>query len=261
MPWIKVDDHYNEHRKFADAGPLGHALWLAGMAYCNRNLTDGHIPWGVARNLLSWEFLGPPENGLATIYRVAVVSPDDRGDDDFEVIDSVWVLDILVRVGLWERDGFGYYVHDYEKYQPTKEQVETDRAAKVAAGQAGGIAAARARARAAAIADGVAQSKPVPVPVPVPIALNERSNAREVSQANDDRRLVGGFTAEERWVMAEKATDAVKAPPVAAPRPTTKPPDDEETITRCQAILADPDSPDWRKTAAREQLTVMGVSA
>jgi len=166
------------------------------MAYCNRNLTDGYIPWSVARKLVAWEFLGPMENHGATIYRVAVVTVDDDGDDVFDVIDRAFVVDILVRVGLWRNEGSGYRVHDYEQYQPTKAQVEADRAAKVAAGQAGGIAAARARAKApakaSATAPAQAQSKPVPVPVPVPVesrstAPSELSEARERSASGSTR--------------------------------------------------------------------------
>lgn len=41
----------------------------------------------------------------------------------------------------------------------------------------------------------------------------------------------------------------------------TKKAEDEETIDRCQAIIRDPDAPDWKKSAARDQLTMMGVSA
>ena len=28
MPWIKVDDHFDEHPKIAKCGPLGIAMWL-----------------------------------------------------------------------------------------------------------------------------------------------------------------------------------------------------------------------------------------
>ncbi len=270
MPWIKVDDHYSEHRKFADAGPLGHAMWLAGMAYCNRNLTDGYIPWSVALSLLTWAFLGEPKDGSAVIYRVAIATVDGRGDDDFEVVDSHFVIDILLRVGLWEEDGYGYRVHDYEEYQPTKAQVEADKAAKVAAGQAGGLASAQARGQARPRPFGQALSKPVPVPVPEPLASpvsNETGaqDARAISKENhDERRLVGGFTAEERALMATKATEALErkeAETPKKPRPAKAPPEDEETIAKCKAILEDPTTPDWKREAAREQLVVMGVPA
>lgn len=194
MPWIKVDDHYDEHHKFADAGPLGVTLWLAGMAYCNRNLTDGLIPWAVARNLVSWEWLGEPEGSKRPVIRTAYSYLDDRGEVDYEDITSQFVIDILVRVGLWTDEGYGYRVHDYSKYQPTKAQVEAERAAKVAAGQAGGRASAQARGQAGSqqrpsnrSSEKQAESNPVPVPVPVPL-----------DSAPTD---VGAESARERLVM------------------------------------------------------------
>lgn len=141
MVWIKVDDHYDEHPKFARAGPLGVALWLAGMAYCNRNLTDGHVPWAVARNLVSWLYLD--ETGPTQIY---VGNPDSVHEEG--AVTSPYVIELLISSGLWTEVTGGYHVHDYEHYQPTREQVEAEKAQKVAAGRAGGIAAAIARAKA-----------------------------------------------------------------------------------------------------------------
>lgn len=166
MPWVRVDDHFDEHPKLAAVGPLGWALWLAGLAYCNRNLTDGFIPWAVAPSLVPWRF--QDATGPTRIYL-----GNARYVDEESEVTSDYVIALLVDAGIWEDDPpRGYRIHDYGDYQPTKAQVEADRAAKVAAGRAGGIAAAIARAKApavaAAVADGVAQSKPVPKPVPVP---------------------------------------------------------------------------------------------
>jgi hypothetical protein len=158
MPWVRIDDEYAEHPKLASVGPLGHALWLAGLAYCNRNMTDGFIPWGTARSLLAWEFLGAPEaDGRQQIYHIGVGSGLSGRD-----VDAEFVIELLLGIGLWAQsdNGRGYWVHDYGDYQPLKEQLETERAQKQAAGKAGGMAAAKARATAGAIA----KSKPVPGP-------------------------------------------------------------------------------------------------
>jgi hypothetical protein len=168
MPWIRVDDHYDEHPKLAAAGPLAVAMWLAGLAYCNRNLTDGFIPWSIAPGLVSWEYLseGKP-------HRLYVGSLDFVHEDN--AVTGDYVVALLVESGLWDHVKGGYRVHDFGQYQPTKATILAERAAKVAAGRAGGIAAATARARAEAeqalqqnasngTADAVAKSKPVPVP-------------------------------------------------------------------------------------------------
>lgn len=151
MPWVKLDDHFDEHPKLAEAGPLGIALWVSGLAYCNRNLTDGFIPYRVAHCLLSFEGIGI-FNGM-------------QGQD----VTCEMVAGILVDAGLWEMDGRDYRVHDYLEFQPSKAEVIAARTNKVEAGRAGGLASAQARAQASATAlpqaECQAKSKPVPVPV------------------------------------------------------------------------------------------------
>lgn len=171
MVWVRLDDHFDENPKIAAVGPLGLALWTVGLAYCNRNLTDGFIPFNVANGLLSWEYLDPQDDtGRRKRWKVSV-SSGMVGDD----VSSERVIDLLVYAGLWEWDDDrgGYYIHDYDHFQPTRAEVEAERLAKQAAGRAGGQASALARAQAKAEATvqplAQAKSKPVPVPVPVPV--------------------------------------------------------------------------------------------
>lgn len=170
MPWIKVDDHFDEHPKLAAAGPLAWPLWLAGLAYCNRNLTDGFIPWSVATTLVSWEFLDA--EGPVRVYIGSREMVSEEG-----AVTAEYVISLLLGAGLWDEAKGGYRVHDFDHYQPTKAVIVAERAKKVAAGSAGGIAAATARAKARrkrkpsksvapTEAPAVAESKPVPVPVP-----------------------------------------------------------------------------------------------
>lgn len=124
MAWVKLDDHFNENPKLARVGPLGLALYVTGLTYCNRNLTDGFIPWSIARNLVSWEFLGTntgdPQG--AKVYSVTV-SSGMVGDD----VGSDFVIGLLVNAGLWDAVDGGFYVHDYLKFQPSKDSVEQER--------------------------------------------------------------------------------------------------------------------------------------
>lgn len=167
MPWVRIDDHFDEHPKLAAVGPLAWGVWLAGIAYCNRNLTDGFIPRSKAHSFTTFETVDE-ENLVWTLGR-------SSGHSGFD-IDSEWVIGLLLGQGLWEIVPGGYRVHDYEDFQPTKAQVLADREQKRAAGKAGGEAAARARAKRSAIAsgtagakaEGVAESKPVPKPKPKP---------------------------------------------------------------------------------------------
>lgn len=168
MPWVRIDDHFDEHPKHAAVGPLCWGVWLAGLAYCNRNLTDGKIPWAKAHALCSFQTVD--ENGV--IWTLGRMS-GHAGHD----IEAEWVIETLVRAGLWDEVPGAYLVHDYEKFQPTKAQVLAEREQKRAAGSAGGKASAKARAKprrkarakAPAEAGGQAESNPVPVPVPEPL--------------------------------------------------------------------------------------------
>ena len=99
-----------------------------------------------------------------------------------EDVTADWVIQLLIDAGLWDvvqNDKGridGYVIHDYEDYQPTREQVEADRAKKVAAGQAGGKASAQARAQAPAQAESKQNPTPYPYPYPYPSPNQEKKS-------------------------------------------------------------------------------------
>lgn len=96
MAWVRIDDLMPEHPKVIEAGPLGLAMFVAGLAYCNRHLTDGVIPAGIVPRLQA-------------------------------IDDPMAVADKLVAVGLWDRDGDAFRVHDYLTYQPSRAKVTGER--------------------------------------------------------------------------------------------------------------------------------------
>jgi len=170
VPWVKVDDHFDEHPKHAKAGPLGWALWLAGLAYSNRNLTDGFIPWAVAQKLVAWEFLDPPdEQGRQKRWTISM----DCGMSGGEVMADD-VITRLLDAELWEECDGGYRVHDYRDYQPTKREVLKQRSQT--AQRVSGFRERRRNARhnaksnigSNAASNDEVTPPPVPVPVPVP---------------------------------------------------------------------------------------------
>jgi hypothetical protein len=120
MSWIRIDDHFDEHPKLARVGPLGWALWIAGLAYCNRNLTDGFIPFNKAHAMMGLDTYGS-EGRVWT----ACVTSGMSGDD----VTCKGIAGWLVEAGLWEIGPGGYQVHDYLAYQPSKKQVLAERAA------------------------------------------------------------------------------------------------------------------------------------
>jgi hypothetical protein len=97
MPWIRLDDQFPDHPKVLAAGPAAAWLYVCGIGYCNRLLTDGRIPAGQVRKLADVD--NAPELAAR-----------------------------LVDVGLWEATEDGYIIHDFLEYQPSAEQVKAERA-------------------------------------------------------------------------------------------------------------------------------------
>lgn len=213
MPWIRVDDHFDGHPKLAAVGPVGWGVWLAGLAYCNRNLTDGFIPYAAAEGIGgSWRVRIPVDGG-EEVWSI------DRGSGMHgQAMDTQWVIDLLIGAGLWEPVMGGYRIHDYADFQPTKAQVIAERAAKQAAGRAGGLAAAAARATADAQAGAVAKSKPVPNPNPVPLEnvplprrAGKRVNGTNPRALGTNPRAQGTSIRQEREAQKRGGLESVQA--------------------------------------------------
>lgn len=107
MPWGRCDDGHYRHRKVSELdddlrkGCL--ALYWLAVSWCNDQLTDGRVPSSTVRML---------------------------GGDVAEAEE-------LVRVGLWEKDGKAYRIHDFLDYNKSRDQVFADRAQRSAAGALG----------------------------------------------------------------------------------------------------------------------------
>ncbi len=170
MVWVKLDDAFGENPKIASLSDSAVALFVMGLAYCNRNLTDGFIPGPIGLGQLRY--------------------------CDGNAVPAIRELEAA---GIWEPAGGGWEVHDFAVYQPTRAQVEAEREAKSRAGRAGGLARAQARAKAPALAPAkarakapdLAESKPVPVPVPVPVK-NGKGTESPVPGAPSSHSAPGG---------------------------------------------------------------------
>lgn len=95
MSWFKVDDGLWGSPKWIGLPAGARALWVTAGSYCMDQLTDGRVP-----------------------ERVLGLLGGRRRD-----------ADALVKAGLWERDVEGWLFHDWSAYQPSREQVEAERAA------------------------------------------------------------------------------------------------------------------------------------
>lgn len=81
MAWLRIDDTVPEHRKMLEAGPDACWLWLCGIAYAQRQLTDGYIPKSAV-----------PVLGVTPLRR------------------ALKLCDVLVAVGLFEAADGGYRI-------------------------------------------------------------------------------------------------------------------------------------------------------
>ena len=107
MTYVRVDDHFTEHPKVLDVGPLAEALWLRGLLYASRNLTDGFVPVGFLRRMADMDALGQAQ--------------------------------ALVQAGLWHESDGGYRIHDYGEWQRSKEEVVAISQVRAEAGRKGGL--------------------------------------------------------------------------------------------------------------------------
>jgi hypothetical protein len=94
MPWVYLDDHFDEHHKVLAAGdihPLAPWLFVCGLTYCRRADTAGLIPEAKVRT-------------LTPLYKRAA-------------------RDALVKVGLWDAAGTsgGIAVHNYSEWNRPSE--------------------------------------------------------------------------------------------------------------------------------------------
>ena len=111
MAWVKVDDNFPDHPKTLVLSLAAQGLWLSGLCYASRHMTDGRLPSAFLRRV---------------------------GDD------AAWnAAEELVAVGLWHDNGAGWDIHDYTEYQRTREQIEAISEARSEAGRRGGLAKAR----------------------------------------------------------------------------------------------------------------------
>lgn len=141
MAWVKLSDTAAEDPRLEDAGPQAFVLHIAGLCYCNRNLTDGRI-------------------GARTALRL------------WSVDDPQGALDALVRVGVWALVDGEYEIVDYLRDQPSRAHVEAVRAARAKSGARGGVKSGESRrTKTQASAKQVAEqdaSRPLePRPVPL----------------------------------------------------------------------------------------------
>lgn len=102
MTWFKVDDRLHAHPKIADVPLRAMGLWVVSGSWAAAYETDGVVP-------ASW------------VHRHQSVT----GESPVTVL-----ADELVDAGLWTTGAGGWVFHDWAQYQPTRAELEAERARK-----------------------------------------------------------------------------------------------------------------------------------
>jgi hypothetical protein len=141
--YARLYDDILDNPKIARVGPLGFALYCAGLVYANRNRSDGFIPTGKAPSLLDVSGVAVDATGsdpidwtgsprrlvLQEVLTYQHLGPS-HGITSKELMQrsvlvptAYKVADGLVAAGLWEDDpqGGGWYIHDYLKHNASRE--------------------------------------------------------------------------------------------------------------------------------------------
>lgn len=145
MAWVKLDDGFPEHPIIDGLSDAAFRLHVAGLCFCSRQLTDGLIP-------------------AATVVRLV---PKHQPKAVTE----------LVEAGRWLPVDGGYQLHDYLKYQPSREQVEARRE-KARERMNFARTSQEVRANSERSSDSVRITPARPVPTPISKNSTGSSNAR-----------------------------------------------------------------------------------
>lgn len=88
MPYLRLDDNMMEHPKVDRLSDPAFRIWMKGLTYCARLMTDGLIPRRLA---LSW----------GSLKRIGE----------------------LLSAGLWDEEGVGYRVHDWLDWNESRQRI------------------------------------------------------------------------------------------------------------------------------------------
>ena len=141
MTWVRLDDQFFRHPKVLRAGRDARDLYLAALCYAGGALTDGRIPTEALPGL---------------------------GAEALGSVDSSDAVNRLVGTGLWEAVPEGYLIHDYLRYNPSRQQVLSTREIRAQVGRMGGIAKSQAKSKQIATIPSKSPSKIVARPRPRP---------------------------------------------------------------------------------------------
>ena len=120
MTWAKGDDRMSDHPKILALSDAAFRLWWNANVWCNKHLTDGHLPEKNARALMALQ--DDLHEGITFEHLVAELTttlPDYKNP-------------------LWITCGERWTIHDFLEHNPSRKEVEAARKQRSEAGKRGG---------------------------------------------------------------------------------------------------------------------------
>jgi hypothetical protein len=109
MAWVRIDDAFYDHHKFQQVNALGVAIWVAGLAWSNRNLSDGFIPERTAHRLVDLHGI---DVGNGMTGRPATATDG---------------INQLLEADIWREVDGGFQITNYLEFQPSADEVKARR--------------------------------------------------------------------------------------------------------------------------------------
>lgn len=166
MPWFKVDDKFHAHEKIVGLSLAAVGLWTLCGTWSADMRRDGFVPKRIV-----------------------------------EAKEATSEANELVASGLWDLLPDGYQFHDWQDFQPLKQELEeksADLSAKrAAAGRAGGRRSGEVRR--SKTKQNEANVKQIEAPVPEPVPVNDDSPVIDVT--TDRAREI--LTDQEKTLLAQ----------------------------------------------------------
>src|SRR4051812_45723186 len=93
--WFKMDNAFTDNPKVLRVGPSAGYLWIASIAWCARNQTDGILPKQQVKLLVDWQ----------------------------DSVSPFLLAELLVSERLWIDAENSYEVHDYLDWQQSASEI------------------------------------------------------------------------------------------------------------------------------------------
>jgi len=174
MPWVRIDDSFDDHPKTLKLSPFAVTMHIRALCWCNRHLTDGVVPEQVLERLYF---------GLGQ-WRTP---PDEKYLD---------IVAELVEAGLWEanpkQSSQGWIIHDYLKYNPSRKKVKKKLKLRALAGAEGGRKSGlsrRSKTQATRLPVASPKTNSQPDPDPIPLNSEKTHSESEIKAVTKTRKI------------------------------------------------------------------------